>query len=255
VIKPRPLTVTAVDQERLYGSPNPEFTVTYSNFALGEDESALDGTLTFETTATQMSSVIEGGYAIMPSGLTATNYAIQFVAGTLTILPAPLVVSADSLSRIYGLPNPPLTATFSGLMPWDDGSVVTNLLLATEATQESDVGVYVITVTGDQPQNYQVSFVNGTLTVLPMPFPFFEVPSGGPGLFPGFGGPLDDLLLCLESTEDSSACLDGQGKSEEDGEGADAAGESALSTTAESSEQSEDHAARIESAESRRRSA
>lgn len=82
-----PLTVQAGDASRPYGAANPQFTVTYDGFKLGEDESVLSGTLLFETEANPASR--PGEYLILPSGLEAENYAIVFVDGTLVVLPLP----------------------------------------------------------------------------------------------------------------------------------------------------------------------
>ena len=68
---------------KVYGAPNPAFSVSYAGFVNGESASNLGGTLTFSTTATISSPV--GTYPITPSGLTSTNYNITFVSGTLTV--------------------------------------------------------------------------------------------------------------------------------------------------------------------------
>lgn len=78
-----PLTVTANDATRVTGQANPSFAASYTGFVLGQDPSALGGTLSFTTTADASSPL--GTYAITPSGLTASNYAITFVSGTLIV--------------------------------------------------------------------------------------------------------------------------------------------------------------------------
>jgi hypothetical protein len=83
-INPDPLTIAANNETIIQGEALPPFTISYSGFVLGEGPSVLGGTPTFSTTAT--SSSPPGTYAIIPSGLTASNYAITFVSGTLTIL-------------------------------------------------------------------------------------------------------------------------------------------------------------------------
>ncbi|MGE3308436.1 MAG: MBG domain-containing protein [Limisphaerales bacterium] len=83
-----PLTVTATDKAREVGQPDPTFGVVYSGFAPGEGPGNLTGSLAFSTTASQASPA--GRYNITPSGLTSANYEIQFVAGVLTVLEAPL---------------------------------------------------------------------------------------------------------------------------------------------------------------------
>ena len=51
------LTVTTANTSKTYGDANPGFTVSYSGFVNGEDQSDLSGTLDFSTTATQFSDV------------------------------------------------------------------------------------------------------------------------------------------------------------------------------------------------------
>jgi hypothetical protein len=81
-----PLMVIADDKTRVYGQDNPPFTVHYSGFVLGEDPTVLSGTLSFSTSATGSSNA--GTYAIVPGGLSSSNYALTFVSGTLTVTPA-----------------------------------------------------------------------------------------------------------------------------------------------------------------------
>lgn len=82
-VTPAPLTVTANDASREVGAPNPDFDADITGFVLGENEAALDGVLAFSTPATPEST--DGLFAITPFGLTAANYAITFVDGTLTV--------------------------------------------------------------------------------------------------------------------------------------------------------------------------
>jgi hypothetical protein len=80
-IKQAALIITANDATKLLGEANPAFTVRYSGFVNGEGPGVLGGTLSFNVTATSSTT-----YAITPLGLTAGNYSIKFVSGTLTVL-------------------------------------------------------------------------------------------------------------------------------------------------------------------------
>lgn len=85
-----PLSVTANNAARPYGSPNPGFTASYTGFVNGEDASVLSGSPTFFTPATIDSPV--GPYPITPSlgTLSADSYNfIAFVDGILTVTPSP----------------------------------------------------------------------------------------------------------------------------------------------------------------------
>ncbi|MBI5282132.1 MAG: pentapeptide repeat-containing protein [Candidatus Solibacter usitatus] len=109
------LTVTAVSQQRLYGTPNPTFNAVITGFVNGETQATagIGGTLTFATPAVLLSDV--GIYAVVPSGLTASNYAFTYGAGSLTVLIATPVFS--NLSAPAVAPGAP-TATISGKLTW-----------------------------------------------------------------------------------------------------------------------------------------
>src|SRR5438445_812493 len=88
--------------------------------------------------------------------------------GTLTVLAAALMVTADDASRGYGQGNPVFSVHYSGFVLGQDASVLAGTLgLATPATASSNIGGYAITPSGLLSPNYVVSFVNGMLTVTP----------------------------------------------------------------------------------------
>ena len=163
-VQPYALTVTADDKTKFYGQPDPTFTASYKGFVNGDTVTNLGGTLSFNRTAGGATNDPAGPYPIIPSGLTSPNYAINFSNGTLTIVRAIVVVSANPTNKYYGAANPVLTATITG--------AVTNnppdFKLETTATNNSTVGSYPITVTlGTNNTNYEVRVTNSTLTVLP----------------------------------------------------------------------------------------
>ncbi len=82
------LTVTADNQSRAVGSPDPIFTASYSGFVGGDTQAVVSGAPTFSTTATVASPA--GTYPITPAlgTLAATNYNFAFVNGTLTVTAA-----------------------------------------------------------------------------------------------------------------------------------------------------------------------
>jgi hypothetical protein len=133
VVAAAPLTVTARDSTKVYGSPNPAFTASYSGFVLGQGPADLSGTLSFTTSASSTSHV--GTYAVTPGGLSSSNYALTFVSGTLTVTPAPLSAAAVSFAATTGVPFTGTVATFINADPfgsinsynvsiaWGDGSV------------------------------------------------------------------------------------------------------------------------------------
>ncbi|MFZ5663778.1 MAG: MBG domain-containing protein [Pseudomonadota bacterium] len=156
------LTVTADNATREYGLVNPAFTGTVSGLRNGDTASVITG-LVYGSSATSGASV--GSYAITGSGASATNYDFAYVPGTLTITRALLTVTADNATREYGLANPVLTGSISGLRNGDTASVVSGLVYGTSAGTGSNVGTYAITASGASAANYDFAYVPGTLTI------------------------------------------------------------------------------------------
>ena len=129
-VTPAALTVRAADTNKIYGAELPAFTAGYDGFVLGETVDALGGSLHFDTDATKASAV--GTYDVTPSGLHSHNYAIDFVAGTLTVSPAPLAVRADDKTKVYGAPLPALTASYDGFVLHDGPGVLEGSLVLSD---------------------------------------------------------------------------------------------------------------------------
>lgn len=80
---------------------------------------------------------------------------------TVTIARAPVTVTAENKTKVYGGTDPELTATVTGLISGEPDITYT----ISRATGD-DAGNYIITPAGDDLQgNYAVSFENGTLTI------------------------------------------------------------------------------------------
>jgi|GEM_PF-1210982 len=158
------LTITAVNKSRTYGAANPALTVTYSAFVNGETSSVLTTQPTITTTALTGSSV--GTYPITASGAAANNYAISYVAGTLTVGQAALTITAANKSKTYGATNPTLTVTYNGFVNGDTQSgLTTQPTITTTAVTGSPIGTYPITASGAVNSNYTIGYTAGTLTV------------------------------------------------------------------------------------------
>jgi subtilisin-like proprotein convertase family protein len=151
---------------RLYGETNPPFNLSYSGFVNGDTASLVSGPLVWSCPAQTNSPA--GTYPISVSGQSAPNYSIQYVPGTLTVAPAPLVVQANDATRAFGQTNPVFSATFLGLVNDEDASVLEGtLVFTTPAQTNSPVGTYSIEPSGLSSTNYTLTYSNGTLSVLP----------------------------------------------------------------------------------------
>ena len=170
-INKAPLTVTANNASKTYdgqaylGGNG----VSYSTFANNETSSALAGTLSY--TGTSQGATNAGSYAITPSGLTSSNYAITYLDGSLTINKAPLTVTANNASKTYGDANPSLTTTVSGFVNGEtlgSSGVSGSGSATTTATAATGSGTAVITagVGNLTAANYDfINLVNGTLSI------------------------------------------------------------------------------------------
>lgn len=161
-----PLIVQADNISKIYGDPNPTLTISYSGFVYGEGVSVLKNLPTATTTALINSPVNTLGYPITVSGATADNYQITHTPGVLTIVKAPLIITAEDKWKKAGDINPTLTYKYSGFKIGDtDSKVETKPSISTTASQTSPAGIYPITLSGGASTNYSLSFIAGKLYV------------------------------------------------------------------------------------------
>ena len=167
------LTVTAPSVATTYGGAIPALAPSYSGFVAGDTAASLVAPAVCSTAATATSPV--GTYPATCSGAVDPYYAITYVGGTVTVAPAPLTVTADSVSAVAGGPLPALTATISGFVNGETlatSGVTGSASCTTTATAATAPGTYPITCTRGTlaAANYRfATFVAGTLTITPPP--------------------------------------------------------------------------------------
>lgn len=182
VVNARPITLTAADASRVYGSANP----TLSGFsvvdrdggaALPNGDTIASVTNTVATTATTGASA-GSSHAITPSAAvfgsgSAGNYSITYVPGSLSIDKRAITLVANNAGKTYGNVDQALsvrvanTAADEGLASVDRLSDVTGTL---SRQAGEDVGAYDLLLgTGAKASNYTITFNadNNALTVLP----------------------------------------------------------------------------------------
>ena len=149
--------ITADDKTREYGNDNPTFTYTASTNVSGEPE--------LTTTATRTSPV--GVYDIIV-GKGNIIGSIIAVNGTLTIEKAPLTITAKSYTITQGDALPTFDAEYSGFKNDETADILTKKpTLTTSVTSSSEPGTFDIVASGAEAQNYEISYVKGTLTINP----------------------------------------------------------------------------------------
>ena len=176
-VTPAALRITASNQSKVYGTVANLGSTAFTSSGLVNGDTISSVTLS-STGSAATASVAGSPYAIVPSspagtGFVAGNYNITYVNGSLTVTAAPLTITASAQSKTYGvLANLGTTAfTASGLANGDTVGGVT-LTSTTGAPATAAVGSYAIVpsaATGGTftASNYNISYVNGTLTVTP----------------------------------------------------------------------------------------
>ncbi len=165
----KPLTITAWDASRVFGDPNPVFSVSVSGLTNGDTIANIAG-LGATTPAGLRSPV--GTYPIRPTG-TNPNYSITYIAANLAVGQRDLIVAGGKVSSTYGSDPGTLPYTVTGLVIPDTSAIIDNLGAITPADALSDVGAYPIVMTGGTTDtNYRVILRDGAVTVGQAPLYF-----------------------------------------------------------------------------------
>jgi filamentous hemagglutinin family protein len=177
-ITPAPLTLTANDATKVYGTTfTPAGTAFTRTAMVGSD--TVTSVVETSTGSPPTASVAGSTYPIVitpgsaTGTFTPTNYTISYVDGALTVTPAPLTVTAADVTKNYG--ETPILSGFSTTPLANDETVgsVTETSPGQPATAPAGT-TYPITVgsaTGGTftPSNYDIGYVDGVLTVRPLP--------------------------------------------------------------------------------------
>ena len=151
-------------------------TVTYNGQAQGTSVAVTNGTAYdhFDFTTTTGKNV--GTYDDLTYALTDTtqaailakNYTVTTTDGTLVITPADLTVTVNNDHVIYDGRAQGTTATVTSGTNYDDLAFTAVAVDGSGATTYTKVGTYAMTgTTAADTSNYQISYVNGTLTIDP----------------------------------------------------------------------------------------
>ncbi len=107
-----------------------------------------------------------GDYVITVEPGSVTSAGLTCVDGKLTVIPAPLTITAKSYTRNVGEENPEFALTYRSFRNRENADVfITPPVVECDATADSPAGVYEIRVYGAEAQNYDITYVNGMLTV------------------------------------------------------------------------------------------
>ena len=177
-ITPAPLTIKADNAAKTYGQTLALSPSAFTQVGLVNGETIASVSET--SVGTVAAAHVAGSpYAITPSGATggtfaASNYVITYVNGALVVSPAPLTVKASNASKMYGETFAPTAFTTVGLLNGNSVGSVTEVSAGTPATASVAGSPYTIipsNATGGTftPSDYFITYVNGTMTVTPVP--------------------------------------------------------------------------------------
>ena len=173
-VNPAALTVTADNKSTDYGTDAPAFTVKYDGFQNGDTadkEGVLSGTLGFDCSYKKGDATNgkAGTYDIIPKGLNADNYTIDYVKGTLTVRKVESSVSIEEVAaKTYGDATFDLTVTKSGSTAAPEYASSDTSVLTVDATGKVTIkgaGTATVTVTLPQDDNYNQAADGVSITV------------------------------------------------------------------------------------------
>lgn len=155
--QPTTVSIKANDLTMVYGDAVPELTYTVT------DGEAL-GTPALSCEATSESPV--GTYPIVITEGTLTNDVKNLTNGTLTITKAPLTITAMSYTIQQGDALPEFEVTYSGFKNNETkGVLITEPEINCTASDSSVPGDYDIVASNAEAENYDISYVDGKLTI------------------------------------------------------------------------------------------
>ncbi|WBL41506.1 MBG domain-containing protein [Algoriphagus halophytocola] len=159
-ITPRTLNITAnPDQAKVYGSADPVYDYTASNFGNGDNTSILSGALS------RVPGENVGMYAITLGTLDAgANYTINFTSADFEIAEKVLNVTADpGQGKVFGTSDPILTYQVNGFENGDDAGILTGSLVRAAG---ENVGSYAISLgTLDAGSNYAINYSGANFAI------------------------------------------------------------------------------------------
>lgn len=173
-------TLTVVPKSNQTITFNALVTKTYGNadFAAGATSTNNTIPITYTSSNTAVATIIGSSIHITGAGTTvitasqagnAGYFPAADVSRTLTVNKANLTIRVLDTVKITGQPNPVFTITYTGFVLGETAANLTTApAAATTASDNSAPGYYPITLSGATSSNYNITYANGRLTVLPV---------------------------------------------------------------------------------------
>ncbi len=122
-----------------------------------------------------------GRYSPTASGLSSANYVITYVDGSLTVNKAPLTIAVNGVTKNYdGVPFSGGSAIYSGFVNGEGLSALSGTLVYGGSAQGTrNPGVYSIAASGLTSANYDITYVDGRLAIIPRDAGVCSLGAGG----------------------------------------------------------------------------
>ena len=160
------LVIAQAPDEIVFGSLNQTYSSTAKPVTASTTPTGLTVSFTYNGSANAPTNA--GSYTVIGM-VNDANYQGS-ATNTLVINKAVLTVTADNKTKLYGMSNPPLTASYNGFVGGENASVLLSpVVLNTTATTTCGVGNYPITASDAAAANYTIQYVDGILQVIASP--------------------------------------------------------------------------------------
>jgi len=164
------VTIQAIDDSKVYDglAYSGGNGVSYTGFMNTDNSNSLSGTINYGSNS--QGAINVGSYIVSASGLSdSLGYALNYANGQLNVTKAPLNIKATDVTKSFD--NVAYTATdgveFSGFVNGDSVAQLTgSAIFNGNAIGAIDVGSYSIVPSGYSATNYNISFTDGSLTIL-----------------------------------------------------------------------------------------
>lgn len=172
------LKVKANDVSIGYGA-SPVFSSLITGYQYDDDSTIIDTlpsyTILDATYKKVTSSIIPAGtYSIVPGNLSfvsdTPNYEPDYIAGTLTVSCASLIVKADNKVGYVGCDLPAFTSVITGFVGQDSSTIISGPKYTLSPIYNGKAGTYSIIPSAlvlAVPGNYTITYIPGTLCVNP----------------------------------------------------------------------------------------
>jgi gliding motility-associated-like protein len=175
-VTPAPLSIAISNKNKNYGTvlAGGPGSIDFTSSGLKNKETISSITLAYGAGAT--ANAAKGTYtgAITASGasggtFTASNYIITYLSSDIVVIAVPLIITADNKIKTYLELNPVLTVSYKGFVNNESPRQLTvQPLLSTTALNTSLPGEYTITTSNAASPNYDITNIDGILTIKPL---------------------------------------------------------------------------------------